>query len=650
MQKVVVEAGCVMKKSAIIFLPEAGIYPYARTLALCASALKKDGYNIFIVDCNECLPRCVMEAAAHCSEDNSMGARHCLCEQCKKSVCDVKREYGYKSVSLLKYISEVEKKAIDCLFGIPKSEWSRIKYDGCKVGQIAIHDLMIESKILSIEDLTETQQLLYKKYIMTMCYIISGVNEIIKSIDPEIFITFNPYCQNQAVLHCCKKNNVIYKSITGSIHLGCNYANLQISNNTFIFENRNNVQCFDKSISISYRNVLRNYQDSIYRMFQTGSHIFSSQKKDTPEITLKKLSLDPHKKIVVAFTGSYDERLGIDIYLNAWGTPLKLEEIFKNQIEWLLYLCEIAKEDDSLQYLFRIHPREGRDGGSVHLQMLRETFKVVPRNVRVIWPETPISSYDLLEIMDLCLISTSTMGIECNRVGIPAMSYTRNLSYPNKTYIPIPKTKEEYKKTLYELLYKEVTINDFVLASRFYNWKTFIPCVDMEDEIQKDFDDSNYWPECPEDRQRELADILENKEDVFEHNIKLLKEAKCSENEELAANYEGIKCLILAFMLGNSKLFTVRARNEIVYFLLRVRRKLLKTQIKVRKPKDIYDFCKKIKLEYHNSSSFFTKFKSCFSNKSIIQCDGNNVILIFKGRKFTRWSPLLFRLYNIYFH
>lgn len=643
-----------MSKSVIVFLPETGMYPYLRTLSLCASSLKKDGYDVYVVDCNGCLPRCIMEAAGHSTAVGSIELRHSLCEQCKKKKCTVMEKYSFKSLSLSKYIFQEDKQIIDSLFTIPKTEWSKIEYDNFKVGQIAIHDLMIETKVLSTENLTETQQILYKKYIMTMCYIISAVNEIISKMHPEIFITFNPYCQNQAVLHCCKKNNIIYKSITGITHLGSNYAGLQISNSTFTLENRNNVQNFDCLIPISSKNVLRNYQDSLYRMFQTGSHIFSSQKKDTPEVILKKLKIAPHKKIVVAFTGSYDERLGIDIYLNAWGTPLKLEEIFKNQIEWLLYLCKMAKEDDSVQYLFRIHPREGRNGGSVHLKMLRETFKSVPENVQVIWPETPVSSYDLLEIMDLCLISTSTMGIECNRVGIPTMSYTRNLSYPNEAYIPIPRTKEEYKRTIYELLNKKVTINDFVLASRFYNWKTFIPCVDMEGEIQKDFDDSNYWPQCPRDWQRELADIIEGKEDIFEHNIKLLKESRYSEDEELTANYEGIKCLILAFMLTD-KLFKPNFINKVIctviLLLLRIRRKFFKIPFSNAcfHRKDFFHTVLRYRVTIVNKPVFTKRLISLFKRKTVyIYLKDNLVSSYYRGHKIIRFSPLLYKLGLLY--
>lgn len=642
-----------MSKSAIIFLPETGMYPYARTLFIFADSLKQAGYNIFLVSCDNFLPRCIMQSACRFCTTMDNASRVELCKKCKKNSIIASNTYGFTEIKICDYIDTKDSDEIQNIFPGNVLKWPEIEFDGCKVGQIAIHDLMIEQKVLDTKNLNDSQQLLYKQYIMTMCYIIDAVSKIIDDKQPEIFLTFNPYCQNQAVLYACKKYGIIYKSITNITHLGSNYSCFQISDSTFTYENMNNAQNFDNSIAISEKNVLRNYEDSLYRMFQSGSHIFSSSKKDAPEITLKKLSLDPQKKIIVAFTGSYDERLGIDIYLNAWGTPLNLHEIFKTQIEWLLFLCELARNDDTLQFVFRIHPREGRDGGSVHLRLLREALKVIPQNVKIVWPETPVSSYDLLEIMDLCLISTSTMGIECNRVGIPAMSYTRNLSYPNEGYIPIPKTKEEYRIKMYELLNKQVRLDDFVLASRFYNWKTFIPCVDMEGQIKKDFEDSNYWPKCPDDKIELINNILEHqKTNIFTYNIARLKKDNNSSEIELCSNLKGVKVLILAFMLASTiykTSFFSKVVNKIRKLLLLLQRKLLKKHFSENVQKSIYEIVKCLKFMPVEKLSSLYRIKSSILRKSVFfYFMDNKVILFYKGKQVERYSPLLYRLCKLY--
>ena len=106
-------------------------------------------------------------------------------------------------------------------------------------------------------------------------------------------------------------------------------------------------------------------------------------------------------------------------------------------------------------------------------------------NFKIIWPENKISSYDLMEIIDIALTSWSYMGIEINRLGVPVMSYVSNFTYPNAGLIDIAKTQEEYKNNLFKLLNKTLKYEDLRAACNYFFYISFGSCFDMRKALSQ---------------------------------------------------------------------------------------------------------------------------------------------------------------------
>ena len=97
---------------------------------------------------------------------------------------------------------------------------------------------------------------------------------------------------------------------------------------------------------------------------------------------------------------------------------------FVDLIDWTARTIEYFAARPDLQLLLRVHPAEIR-GTSRSRQPLADEiarrFPVLPPNVWVIPPESPISTYAAMELCDSVLIYGTKMGVELTAVGIPVV-------------------------------------------------------------------------------------------------------------------------------------------------------------------------------------------------------------------------------------
>ena len=97
---------------------------------------------------------------------------------------------------------------------------------------------------------------------------------------------------------------------------------------------------------------------------------------------------------------------------------------FADLIEWTSRTIEYFAARPDIQLLLRVHPAEVR-GTSRSRQPLADEiarlFPVLPTNVCVVPPDSPISTYAAMELCDSVLIYGTKMGVELTAVGIPVV-------------------------------------------------------------------------------------------------------------------------------------------------------------------------------------------------------------------------------------
>ncbi len=97
---------------------------------------------------------------------------------------------------------------------------------------------------------------------------------------------------------------------------------------------------------------------------------------------------------------------------------------FPNLIDWAVRTIDYFAGRPDLQLLLRVHPGEIRGTAPSRQPLLAEISKripILPPNVFVIPPESPVSTYAAMALCDSVLIYATKMGVELTSVGIPVV-------------------------------------------------------------------------------------------------------------------------------------------------------------------------------------------------------------------------------------
>jgi hypothetical protein len=140
----------------------------------------------------------------------------------------------------------------------------------------------------------------------------------------------------------------------------------------------------------------------------------------------------------VIFNSSEDEIVSL-------GGEWDEDNLFESQVESIRFVLEHLPENTHL-YL-RIHPNLKGLNAEYHTNL----YKLKDKRLTIIPPESPISSYALMDIAEKVLVMGSTMGVESCYWGKPVISLHKSEYY----YLDVaynPQSKDELVKLLDENL------------------------------------------------------------------------------------------------------------------------------------------------------------------------------------------------------
>jgi len=640
------------ESSVVLYIPEAGIYPYLRSLAVLGDAAIKQGKKVYITRCTGQLNRCVVMDMHHLPAQVSKEKKEEICKKCSENISEVQKHYSFSVIELADFIDSITIQEIDKLVNTANDS-EELTYNGFRVGKVAQFDFTLATKYLYNRNLSQDYQEIYKNYIRTISLAVSITDRICKQFKPSLLLTFGEYGHYQGARYATIMNKISRMAVVHPMHLNCDYSQFIIWKNTneaFFYPH---CQKWPKYNDIPIRpyHVKECWDDVFYRLFNKGSsHIFSSKKQTDPCIIFEKLKLNSKKKLAVAYSCSYDERQVKDVVMDVWKEGPQIIDAFPTQIDWLLMLREYVKQRDDLQIVVRIHPREGnRQFGfsSQHLKQLKEAFTENSINFTIIWADDPISSYDLMELADICLVPWSLMGQEAARLGIPVLSCTANMFYADDDFIQVAKNPVEYKNRLDSMLEMKNTLQHLVKAIRYNNWRTFVPALDLRKTVPADYSDDRIWPKAPTNMIKVINDILEGKEDLITYNINQWKGmlSEHSKNEEIAAVLRGIRQFLDAIFYppksqtGPGFWFKVRRKFWQVLTGKRITFNAMSSAFK--------DYTLKYSCDTKKINDYIKETQKN-QNTRIIVADGAYAILIHRGKLLRRMSPMIVRLAELH--
>jgi len=149
-----------------------------------------------------------------------------------------------------------------------------------------------------------------------------------------------------------------------------------------------------------------------------------------------------------------DDRPVVMLAANVLGDSLTLgRDIFASSMtEWITKTVRYFASRPDVQMVIRVHPGETLVPKAKSMgQVVREALPSLPEHIHVIGAADKINTYDLIEIADLGLAYTTTVGLETAMNSRPVISCGRT-HYRGRGFTLDPNSWDEYYATLEEML------------------------------------------------------------------------------------------------------------------------------------------------------------------------------------------------------
>jgi hypothetical protein len=166
---------------------------------------------------------------------------------------------------------------------------------------------------------------------------------------------------------------------------------------------------------------------------------FARRWQDTPtqggEKVRKELGLDDRPIVLLA--------------TNVLGDSLTLgRQVFSESMaEWISRTVQYFLGIEDVQLVIRVHPGEVLTHGVSMLDVVESVIPELPSHIKLIKPTDKTNTYDLIEVADVGLVYTTTVGLEMALNGLPVI-VAGNTHYRGRGFTLDPDSWVEYYKTL----------------------------------------------------------------------------------------------------------------------------------------------------------------------------------------------------------
>jgi hypothetical protein len=196
--------------------------------------------------------------------------------------------------------------------------------------------------------------------------------------------------------------------------------------------------------------LTREQQKRIKNLFESRQ-----QAKTNENFTRKWQSLPSQGMDSVREVLKLDNRPIVLLATNVLGDSLTLgRQVFsKTMADWVSRTIQYFMGRPDIQLVIRIHPGEILTREYSMVDVVKQTLPELPEYIHVIEPEEKINTYDLIDITDIGLVYTTTVGLEMALKGIPVIVAGKT-HYRDRGFTFDPASWVEYFKLLGTMLEK----------------------------------------------------------------------------------------------------------------------------------------------------------------------------------------------------
>ena len=178
-----------------------------------------------------------------------------------------------------------------------------------------------------------------------------------------------------------------------------------------------------------------------YLLSRTRGTIFYPDPEEDARAMRDTLKLPDNQPLIVMFTNlSWDSQV------------VGRRTVFNSMLEWVRETIRFLASQN-VTVVLRVHPAEqfsfeGDKTRERAMEDLNAHFDVLPDNLRVIPPDSQLSSYTLLDMADAVVVYTSTIGLEALIRGRSPVIVGGRAHYWDRGFGCCPETAEEYFQLL----------------------------------------------------------------------------------------------------------------------------------------------------------------------------------------------------------
>lgn len=464
----------------VLIATSVGAFVTGTTLeSLLSVALTLRGAKVQVLLCDRFLPACMNCALNETVRDARLfsvrGPRPFLCGTCFGPALKMYRGLGLKVNRYSDFVSHSELETAGRISStVPFSAIPGYEFEGMAVGE---HSLAGALRFFARGDLGEEPEgeAVLRRYFHAALLTTFAVRNLIEKEGFEC-VVFNHgiYVPQGLVGEVCRKLKVRVVN-----------WNPAYRRHSFIFSHDNTYhhtmmeEPVEKWERLKWNKTLeKNLLDYLKsRWFGTRDWIWFCDEPET----------DPEK--IQAQIGVDFSRPTIGLLTNViWDAQLHYPtNVFSSQIEWVLETIDYFVRRSDLQLLIRIHPAEIKGTLPSRQPMLEEIKRRFPKlsgHIKIIPPESRISTYVAMNHCDSVLIYGTKTGVELSCMGIPVI-VAGEAWIRNKGITIDPNSREEYFRMLDNLpLKRRLTDGEKERAYRYafhFFFRRMIPVAAIGD-------------------------------------------------------------------------------------------------------------------------------------------------------------------------
>lgn len=442
-----------------------GNLPAVTLESLLSIALTLRNANTKVLLCDGILPACLLCDIEWYREEGrfaSYGPEKSHCKDCFSLASRLYRELGIPVLRYSDFIDEIILKNIDGVSStIPFDQIEQYKHNGISVGEHAVAGTLRFYAKAALDDIYS--EAILRRYLKASLITSHVMRRLLKEHEVDCAVFDHGIYVPHGITGEVARNegvrvvnwHVAYRKKCFLFSHQDTYHHTLMSESTENWENMEWTPGTEREI-LDYLNS---------RWWGTNDWITFNKE---PQIDLASIE----KEVGIDFS-----KPTIGMLTNVmWDAQLHYPaNAFKNMLEWVITTIKYFSCRPDLQLLIRVHPAEISGTLPSRQPIVTEilkAFRVLPKNIFIIPPESKLSTYVLMKQCNTAIIYGTKTGVELTSMGIPTI-VAGEAWIRNKGVTMDACTKDEYLALLDKLPSRGLLGEDVIQRARKYAYHFF---------------------------------------------------------------------------------------------------------------------------------------------------------------------------------